>query len=181
MTALSNGNYVVSSPSWDNGGGHGCGCGDVLQRRQRRRRGGERGEQLGRQPRRVTSASDFSEQRCHRVEQRQLRGEKPFWDNGSATDVGAVTFGNGVTGVSGVVERGQQPGRQHGIGPRRLQRRDRVEQWELRGNQPRLGQRRGDGCGAVTFGSGVSGISGVVSAANSLVGTTAGTASAAMR
>ena len=27
----------------------------------------------------------------------------PRWDNGSATDAGAVTFGNGVTGVSGVV------------------------------------------------------------------------------
>ena len=26
-----------------------------------------------------------------------------MWDNGSATDAGAVTFGNGLTGVRGVV------------------------------------------------------------------------------
>ena len=26
-----------------------------------------------------------------------------LWDNGSATDAGAVTFGNGETGVTGVV------------------------------------------------------------------------------
>ena len=36
----------------------------------------------------------------------------PDWDNGAATDAGAVTWGSGTTGVSGVVSRGQQPGRQ---------------------------------------------------------------------
>ncbi len=38
----------------------------------------------------------------------------PHWDNGAATDAGAVTWGSGTTGVSGAVSASQQPGRQHG-------------------------------------------------------------------
>ncbi len=37
----------------------------------------------------------------------------PYWDNGAATDAGAVTWGSGTTGCTGAVSA-QQPGRQHG-------------------------------------------------------------------
>ena len=37
-----------------------------------------------------------------------------LWDNGAAADAGAVTWGNGTSGVSGAVSDHQQPGRQHG-------------------------------------------------------------------
>ena len=48
------------------------------------------------------------------AEQRQLRGASPYWDNGAATDAGAVTWGSGTAGFSGVVSASQQPRRFHG-------------------------------------------------------------------
>ena len=38
-----------------------------------------------------------------RAYQRQLRGQQLYWDNGAATNAGAVTWGSGTAGVSGVV------------------------------------------------------------------------------
>ncbi len=55
----------------------------------------------------------------------------------------------------------------------RQRRRDGPVRRQLRGDQPRLDQRPGRRSGAVTWGSGTAGVSGAVSATNSLVGTTA--------
>ena len=53
------------------------------------------------------------------------------------------------------------------------QRRDGPEQRQLCGEQPRLDNGAAAGAGAVTWGSGTAGVSGPVSATNSLVGSTA--------
>ena len=70
----------------------------------------------------------------------------PYWDNGAATDAGAVTWGNGTSGVTGVVSAanslvGSTAGDRVGYdGVTALSQR------QLRGEQPLLGQRRGGGC-----------------------------------
>jgi hypothetical protein len=97
----------------------------------------------------------------------------PFWNNGAVIDAGAVTFGNGTTGISGVVSAANSL-----VGSTAL---DRVgfEVGALRdGNYVVLSPIWDDGAvadaGAATFGKGTTGISGAVSAANSLVGSTTG-------
>ena len=73
--------------------------------------------------------------------------------------------------------RRQQPGGQHrgrSGGQWSVWRRsDRPDQRQLCGDQPVLGQWKHYDAGAVTWGNGTSGTTGVVSAANSLVGSTA--------
>ena len=91
----------------------------------------------------------------------------PLWDNGMATDAGALTWVDGVTGLDGVVSPqnslvGTSPG--DGVGFSSTQALPNgnyvaaTSKWGL-ANQ-----------GAVTWGNGNSGIVGPVSAANSLVG-----------
>src|SRR6185436_11059504 len=103
--------------------------------------------------------------------------KSPSWNNGAATQAGAVTFGNGTTGISGAVSvanslvgttAGDQVGLTVGPGVVPL----------ANGNYLVLSSAWTNGAaaaaGAITFGSGTTGITGVVSAANSLVGTTTG-------
>ncbi len=111
VTALSNGNYVVSSESWSLDAGH--------------------------------------------------------------TAVGAVTFGNGTTGVQGIVSSANSlvgstaNDRVGSYGVTALGNGNYVvisQSWSLDGSHP--------GVGAVTFGNGTTGVQGVVSSANSLIGST---------
>jgi hypothetical protein len=95
------------------------------------------------------------------------------WDNGAAVDVGAVTWGSGVTGVSGVVSAtnslvGFTTGDQVGGG---------LITTLTNGNYVVSSWSWDNGAaadaGAVTWGSGTTGVSGMVSPANSLIGSTA--------
>jgi hypothetical protein len=96
-----------------------------------------------------------------------------FWDNGAATDVGAVTWGSGTTGISGVVSAsnslvGSTANDNVGSsGVRTLSNSNYVVP------SPNWSNGAANNAGAVTLGSGTSGISGVVSASNSLVGSSA--------
>lgn len=96
----------------------------------------------------------------------------PFWNNGATVDAGAVTWGNGNTGVSGEISSlnslvGSSAFDQVGL--------DNVT--VLTGGNYVVSSPRWDGVandvGAVTWGNGNTGVSGEVSAANSLVGSTA--------
>jgi hypothetical protein len=97
----------------------------------------------------------------------------PNWRNGTATDAGAVTFGSGTSGISGVVSPSNSL-----VGSRTA---DQVGSNGVvalgNGNYVVISSAWGSdlaaNVGAVTFGSGTSGVSGVVSASNSLVGSTA--------
>jgi len=101
----------------------------------------------------------------------------PLWDNGTAQNVGAVTFGDGTTGVSGVVSAtnslvgstqgdGQTPTGSSG------QRVTKLPNGNYVVSNPGWDNGAVKDAGAVTFGSGTTGISGVISASNSLVGST---------
>ena len=96
----------------------------------------------------------------------------PFWDNGSAQNVGAVTWGNGNSGVSGLINQsnsliGTAAGQSIGnLGVAVLGNGNYVVLSSLFGlNNDSLE-------GAVTWGDGSTGTVGLVSAANSLVGST---------
>jgi Ca2+-binding RTX toxin-like protein len=94
----------------------------------------------------------------------------PNWDNGTATNAGAVTWGSGTAGVSGVVGPGNSlvgSSEADGIGfggVTVLSNGNYVLSNSLWDNGAAMN------AGAVTWGSGTAGVSGVVSSANSLVG-----------
>ncbi len=94
----------------------------------------------------------------------------PFWD-GTAADVGAATWGNGATGITGAVSSsnslvGSTASDQVGNGVTALTNGNYVVRnpvWDgAAGN-----------VGAATWGNGATGITGAVSSSNSLVGSTA--------
>ncbi len=93
----------------------------------------------------------------------------PNWDNGTKTDAGAVTFGNGTTGTSGVITDtnslvGSTANDQVGSGG----------VVELATGNYVVASPLWDGSaideGAATFGSGATGVVGAISSSNSLVG-----------
>jgi hypothetical protein len=94
------------------------------------------------------------------------------WDSGTVQNVGAVTWGNGTSGISGVVSSsnslvGSSASDNVGGGVTALTNGNyvvRSSNWDS-GTVTNVG--------AVTWGSGTSGITGVVSSSNSLVGSTA--------
>src|SRR5262249_51732177 len=95
----------------------------------------------------------------------------PLWDNGASVDAGAVTFGSGTTGVTGAVSADNTL-----VGSTA---NDRVSGVLVlaNGNYLVVSVFWDNGAivnaGAVTFGSGTTGVTGAVSGANSLVGSTA--------
>jgi hypothetical protein len=96
----------------------------------------------------------------------------PDWSNGSDTDAGAVTFGSGTTGVSGTVSSinslvGNTEGESVGEYVTAFSNGSYVVL------TPAWANGSMQHAGAATFGSGTTGVSGTVSAANSEVGTSA--------
>lgn len=94
--------------------------------------------------------------------------QSPYWDNGSATDAGAVTWGNAYTGVSGIVSANNSlagTSSDDGVGSIVCL---------TNGNYVVLTPSWDNGLnanvGAVTWGNGASGAKGVISSANSLIG-----------
>ncbi len=95
------------------------------------------------------------------------------WTNGGAANAGAVTWGNGATGTSGVVSNtnslvGTNTGDAIGSNYSELTNGNYVVSSSAWDNGAVVD------AGAVTWGSGIAGVVGNVSAANSLVGSTAG-------
>ncbi|WP_417387482.1 hypothetical protein [Gimesia sp.] len=177
VTALSNGNYVVSSPDWDNGsivdagavtfGDGSVGVSGVISA-SNSLVGSSDSDNLG-----------LREEYDHSI----VSGITALpngnylvissdWNNGSIIDAGAVTFGDGSVGVSGVVsETNSLVGSSNfdyvGVdGVTILTNGNYVvssSEWN-NGSETEAG--------AVTFGNGTTGVTGVVSAANSLIGET---------
>jgi hypothetical protein len=94
----------------------------------------------------------------------------PKWDNGAVKEAGAITFGNGTSGVSGTVGIANSLVGSH--------ENDTVGSESLfvlsNGNYLYRTLAWYEGRGAVTFGSGTNGVKGELSASNSLVGSKAG-------
>src|SRR5262249_49741174 len=93
------------------------------------------------------------------------------WDNQTATDAGAVTFGSGTTGVSGAVSAANSL-----IGTSSFDDVGNFITELVTGNyvvdSPDWSSSSASQVGAVTFGSGTIGVKGTISAANSLIGST---------
>ncbi|NNE66061.1 MAG: hypothetical protein HKN33_05795, partial [Pyrinomonadaceae bacterium] len=92
------------------------------------------------------------------------------WDNGQIVDAGAVTFGNGTTGISGFVSSVNSL-----VGSTAFDRVGWTSVIALTNGNYVVNSRDWDNgatvdSGAATFGSGITGISGVITPANSLVG-----------
>jgi Repeat of unknown function (DUF5650)/Secretion system C-terminal sorting domain len=169
VTALSNGNYVVGSQDWDNGAAidagavtWGSGTTGVVGfvSSSNSLVGSQINDQVG--------LGGITALKNGNYVVRSI-----FWDNGAATDAAAITWGNGATGISGVINSGNSLiGNSAG---------------DLLGNGGMTVLNNGNyvisspdwdngatlNAGAVTWGNGTTGISGVVSSGNSLVGSTA--------
>jgi hypothetical protein len=166
---LSNGNYVVNSPYWDNGGAVDAGAvtwGDGTS--------GVSGEVSAANSLVGSSAND--QVGCYDVVELS-NGHYVVtsldWDNGGATDAGAVTWGNGTSGTSGAISAANSL-----VGSSDDDHVGRYNLIELNnGNyvvsSPDWDNVGAPNAGAVTWADGTSGISGEVSAANSLVGSSA--------
>ncbi|MEQ1921049.1 MAG: hypothetical protein ABL952_00945 [Pyrinomonadaceae bacterium] len=176
VTALTNGNYVVRSTSWDNPSplktdvgavtwGNGAGGTVGVITASNSLVGGTANDVTGSDG--VTALTNGN----YVVSSR-------YWDNPSPvkTDVGAVTWGNGVTGTVGVVTVansliGGTAGDTVGLaGVTALTNGNYVASHGFWDNPSPL---KTD-VGAVTWGNGVTGTVGVVTVANSLIGGTAG-------
>jgi hypothetical protein len=167
---LSNGNYVVSSPYWDNEGVVDAGevtWGDGMS--------GITGvvsadnSLVG-----STAGDNVGDWGISTLSNGNYVVRSPYWDNEGVVDAGAVTWGDGMSGITGVVSAanslvGSTASDQVGWGGvYALENGNYVVSSPLWDNEGVFD------AGAVTWGDGMSGITGVVSAANSLVGTTAG-------
>ena len=167
VTALSNGNYVVSSPRWSNGSAADAGAvtwgsgttgvtGVVSSANSLV--GSAFNDEVGYGGVTALSNSNYVV-------------SSPDWINGSAADAGAVTWGSGTTGVTGVVSSANSL-----VGSTK---NDQVGGVTVltNGNYVVYSYDWTNGsaadAGAATWGSGTAGVSGVVSSANSLVGSAA--------
>jgi Ca2+-binding RTX toxin-like protein len=174
ITELSNGSYLVRSPSWDNGatpdvGAFTWGSGTT----------GVKGavsianSLVGTAADNVVNTSTITE-----LGNGNFLVTNPTWDNGAATDAGAVTFGSGTTGVKGVVSDANSlvggttndlvgsDYFSYGGGITVLSNSSYVVRSPSWDNTT----TGATDAGAVTWGSGTAGVKGVVSATNSLVG-----------
>jgi hypothetical protein len=169
-TALANGNYVVSSSQWDNGKAVDAGAVTFSSGAS-----GTSGVVSPANSLVGSTASNFvGSSRVTALANGNYVVRSPGWDNGAIADAGAVTFGSGTGGISGVVSPANSL-----VGSTAFDNVGREGVTALANGDYVVisaSWNRGAavGAGAVTFGSGTGGISGVVSPANSLVGSTAG-------
>ncbi|GAA4365249.1 hypothetical protein GCM10023185_35400 [Hymenobacter saemangeumensis] len=172
ITTLTNGNYLAVSTSWDNGAladagavtwcnGTGGTVGPVSAANSLV--GTRAGDQVGRGGVAALTNGNY------------VVGSGS-WDNGTVVDAGAATWGNGASGIVGPITAANslvgttandQVGTVGGTGITALSNGNYVV------SSPNWDNGSVVNVGAATWGNGATGLTGVVSTANSLVGTTA--------
>ncbi len=169
LTALGNGNYVVLSPNWSNGvatsaGAVTWGSGST----------GVSGAVSSSNSLVGTSANDLvGGDGFTTLSNGNYVVRTRYWDNGAATNAGAVTWGNGITGITGAVSSsnslvGTAAGDNVGIsGVTALNNGNYVVR------SANWANGAASQAGAATWGNGSTGTTGVVSSSNSLIGSTA--------
>jgi hypothetical protein len=167
VAALTNGNYVVASPAWSHDGLEHVGAatwGDGTH--------GITGPVTLTNSLVGSQAGDLvADTRVTALTNGNYVVSSAFWNNGVITETGAATWGNGATGITGVVTLtnslvGGATGDQIGLnGITALPDGDYVVASNSWHNGPAAR------AGATTWGDGTHGITGLVAAANSLVGT----------
>jgi hypothetical protein len=168
VTALTNGNYVVGSPNWDKGtisdagaatwcsGTAGC---TGLVSASNSLVGSSAGDKVGSWPVALTNGN-------------YVVGS-PSWDMGTVIDAGAETWCSGTIGCAGVISAGKSlvgsaANDQVGIAVTALRNGNYVV------NNSEWANGTASKAGAATWCSGTAGCTGMVSASNSLVGSSAG-------
>jgi len=165
VTVLNNGNYLIGSPYWDNDTTIDAGAATWAN--------GMTGIAgfIGQDNSLVgTGANERVGNIVNALANGNYVVSNPGWNDGSYP-VGAVTWGNGNSGVTGPVSNSNSLVGSHSI--------DYVRGVFPFGNGNYVVLTQGNninmgtGKGAVTWGNGLTGISGVISSSNSLIGTTA--------
>ncbi|MGG7666153.1 T9SS type A sorting domain-containing protein [Dyadobacter sp. BHUBP1] len=163
LTGLTNGNYIVRSPEWDNGNIQNAGAATFCN--------GSTGL-TG-----VVSAANSlvgteAEHRVGSGATALLNGNyvvsSPSWSNAATGAFGAVTWGNGVTGITGVItETNSLYGSRRGDtgGAIALSNGNYVVNSPIWTRDSII-----YGAGAITWADGTTGITGRISASNSLIG-----------
>ncbi len=167
VVALTNGNFVVLSPSWDNAsitdaGAATWGSGTL----------GIIGPVTSSNSLVGTTTGDFSSAAVTALTNGNYVVRIPNWDNGSVANAGAAAWGNGTTGVTGSVSITNSlvgGTNSDGVG-------NAVT--ALTNGHYVVGSSNWDNgavanVGAATWGNGTAGVTGPVSSSNSLIGTTA--------
>ena len=102
VTALTNGHYVVASPVWSNGGTANIGAVTWIN--------GSSGATGALQAANALTGTVANDRIGANGVSALANGNyvvlSPYWDNGLTADVGAVTWGNGASGLVGVVSPG---------------------------------------------------------------------------
>lgn len=167
IVPLTNGNYVVLNPYWDNGGtgdtgaatwGDGTAGATGVISAANSLVGSSAGDQVGAKALALTNGNYVV--------------LSPNWDNGATQDVGAATWADGTTGISGALTTGvslvgTSSGDQVGTSGAVLTNGKYVVQ------SPNWDNGATADVGAVTLGNGTTGTTGTVSSGNSLIGSTA--------
>jgi hypothetical protein len=169
VTALTNGNYVVSSPNWTNGTAAGAGAvtwGSATT--------GVSGAVGATNSLVGSTANDFvGGGGVTALSNGNYVVSTPTWTNGAATAAGAVTWGSGTAGISGAVSAtnslvGSTENDSVGTGDVTA-----LSDGNYVVSSPGWSNGAATGAGAVTWGSGAAGVNGPISATNSLVGSSA--------
>jgi hypothetical protein len=161
---LTNGNYVVLSPSWHNGGIDSVGAATLINGRT-----GLIGSVTANNSLVGTSADDFDLSSVAALTNGNYVVSVPSWDNGVA-DLGAATFCDGTVGCTGAIDAGNSL-----VGSTES---DRVGYFPAvplsNGNyvisSPYWSSAGNSKVGAVTLCNGATGCTGEISAGNSLTG-----------
>ena len=175
VTALSNGHYVARSSNWDNGAATNAGAATWGNGT-----GGTVGAVSATNSLVGTKTDDGVDGGVTALTNGNYVVRNPNWDNGAVANVGAVTWGNGTTGSVGNVSTANSlvgSTADDTVGTIDVTALDTSGVTALsNGNYVVCSQSWDNGAinsaGAATWGDGTTGTVGVVSAANSLVGST---------
>jgi filamentous hemagglutinin family protein len=186
IITLNNGNYVIASPLWDNGSIINAGAVTWANGSAAIRGTVSAANSLV-----GTTTNDFDYVSIIALNNGNYVVGNPTWDNGTMVDAGAATWGNGSTGISGIINSsnslvGTQASdsvsskvNSYYYGYYYNFTLDSLQNGIValnNGNYVVTSSQWHNGnishAGAVTWANGNTGISGVISSANSLVGTT---------
>jgi filamentous hemagglutinin family protein len=177
ITVLTNGNYVIPSPNWENGTATNAGAVTWANAST-----GISGLISSNNSLVGTQANDYVGANTYGLSYNTITPlangnyvvSSSVWANGTASKAGAVTWGNGNTGISGTISAanslvGTQANDQIGSGfVTPLPNGNYVV------GSPNWANGTATNAGAATWGNGATGITGIISSANSLIGTTYG-------
>jgi hypothetical protein len=179
ISVVGNGNYVVKSSSWDNGGATDVGAITWVNGSTGRTTGAAgRGAVVSTTNSLHGTTTDDSLGTVTVLTNGNYVAYDPAWDNGAVVDVGAATWVNGTNGrPAGAAAAGAAVSMANSlVGTTAQDKIGYYNVWALRNGSyvvasPNWANGAAARAGAATLGSGTTGKVGVVSAANSLVGT----------